>query len=132
MSTYASNGRARYDSRSDDDPLLPGMRNRLENSWRQRINEVTELTVRMHDLQAAVGTGGRPDQDRAAAELTDTEIQLAHARRDLADCDAALQRFAKGTYGFCGHCGGSIAQERLDTLPSAKLCSSCQFWSLQT
>jgi RNA polymerase-binding transcription factor DksA len=39
---------------------------------------------------------------------------------------------AKGTYGFCGHCAGAIEQERLDTLPAAKLCSSCQFWSLQT
>ena len=131
MSTYATTG-ARYGSGPDDDPVLSRMRDRLETSWRQRINEVTTLTVRVHDLQAAVDDGDRAGKDRAASELTEAEIQLAQARRGLADSDAALQRFAKGTYGFWGHCGGTIDQERLDTLPAAKLCTSCQFWSLQT
>jgi RNA polymerase-binding transcription factor DksA len=132
MSTYATTGRARHGSGPDDDPVLSRMRDRLENFWRQRIDEVTELTVRVHDLQAAVDEGGRAGKDRAAGELTETEIQLAHARRGLADSDVALQRFAKGTYGFCGHCGGTVEQERLDSLPAARLCTSCQFWSLQT
>jgi RNA polymerase-binding transcription factor len=132
MSTYATTGWARYGSGPDDDPVSSRMRGRLESLWRQQINEVTELTVRAHDLQAAVDDGGRAGKDRAAGELTDTEIRLAHARRGLADSDAALQRFAKGTYGFCGHCGGTIEQERLHTLPAVKLCTSCQFWSLQT
>jgi RNA polymerase-binding transcription factor DksA len=131
MSTYATTGRARYDSGPDDDRVLSRMRDRLENFWRQQINEVTELTVRVHDLQAAVDDGGRAGKDRAAGELTDTEIRLADARRGLADSDVALQRFAKGTYGFCGHCGGTIEQERLDALPAVKLCTSCQFWSLR-
>jgi RNA polymerase-binding transcription factor DksA len=132
MSTYATTGRARYGSGPHDDPVLLQMRDRLEHFWRQRINEITELTVRVHDLQATVDDGGRAGKDRAAGELTDTEIRLVQARRGLADSDAALQRFAKGTYGFCGHCGGSIEEERLDTLPAAKLCTSCRFWSLQT
>ena len=132
MSMYATTRRARYGSEPDDDLVLSRMRDRLDMFWRQRINEVTTLTLRVHDLQAAVDDGDRAGKDRAAGELTETEIQLAQARRGLADSDAALQRFAKGTYGFCGHCGGTIDQERLDTLPAAKLCTSCQFWSLQT
>ena len=132
MSTYAATGRVRYGSEPDEDLVLSRMRDRLESFWRQRINEVTELTVRMHDMQAAVDEGASADKDGAASGLAETETQLAHARRGLADSDAALQRFAKGTYGFCGHCGASIEQHRLEILPAAKLCTSCQFWSLQT
>jgi RNA polymerase-binding transcription factor DksA len=131
MSTYAATGRTRYGSEPHEDLVLSRMRDRLEGVWRQRIKEVTELTVRMHDMQAAVDVGAGADKATAASELAETELQLAHARRGLADSDAALQRFAKGTYGFCGHCGASIEEERLDTFPAAKLCMSCQFWSLQ-
>ena len=64
MSTYAATGRARYGSGPDEDLVLSRMRDRLESFWRQRIKEVTELTVRMHDMQAAVDEGAAADKDR--------------------------------------------------------------------
>jgi DnaK suppressor protein len=118
--------------------VLPGyeqslleLRGRLERLWRQQVDEVTSLTVRLHDTRAALD-GKLVDDEAVAAVLTAIERQLELARRELAEHDAALQRFTKGTYGFCRHCGGSIADDRLAALPAARLCASCQFWSRRT
>jgi hypothetical protein len=106
------------------------MHERLESFWHQRIDDVTELALRLHGLLAAIDEG-HGNKHRTNAELIDTAIQLGKARRDLADCDTALQRAVKGTYGFCGHCGAAIEATRLESFPAAKLCASCQFWSRQ-
>lgn len=44
----------------------------------------------------------------------------------IEEIDAALARIAAGTYGLCGHCGGSIPAERLEFRPFAAACVSCQ------
>lgn len=38
----------------------------------------------------------------------------------------ALLRIAKGTYGFCTVCGEMIDTDRLNVLPTAVLCLSCE------
>jgi YteA family regulatory protein len=39
--------------------------------------------------------------------------------------DAALERFDKGEYGKCEHCGHEIQYERLEALPYTTLCLEC-------
>ncbi|KLU60491.1 general stress protein 16O [Peptococcaceae bacterium CEB3] len=39
--------------------------------------------------------------------------------------DAALQRYEKGEYGICEHCGGPIPAERLQALPYTTVCAEC-------
>jgi DnaK suppressor protein len=113
------------------EPDMVQLHKRLERLWRQRVDEVTELTVRLHDRRARVDAdeGDGNDGVPAGLELAEIESQLEAARVGLSEADAALQRVLKGTYGFCGHCGGTIATERLAASPVARLCSSCQFWS---
>lgn len=41
----------------------------------------------------------------------------------------ALSRIEKGTYGICQKCGNSIEEERLETLPYAAYCATCQLKS---
>ena len=43
--------------------------------------------------------------------------------------DEALQRIPKGLYGICVACGKSIPKRRLEALPEADLCLSCQHQS---
>lgn len=43
--------------------------------------------------------------------------------------DEALHRIPKGLYGICAACGKSIHQQRLEALPEADLCLSCQHLS---
>jgi RNA polymerase-binding transcription factor DksA len=71
-------------------------------------------------------------QELDAAQLTDpslSEVSAAlrtAARRALAEVDAALGRMAIGEYGICQNCGGDIAIARLEIVPMAALCMSCQ------
>ncbi len=53
----------------------------------------------------------------------DTLVRQAEAR--LAEVDAALERFAAGTYGVCTVCGRPIPAERLDARPAAATCVGC-------
>lgn len=46
--------------------------------------------------------------------------------KDLSEVHKALLRVEKGTYGVCTSCGKQIGAERLEVLPTAVLCSSCQ------
>jgi len=99
---------------------LLDLRDRLEHLWRQQVDEVTELTIRLHDTRAALGHVPANDA-RVTADLMMIEAQLDAARLELAEYDAALARFAKGAYGFCGHCGESVAADRLASSPSGPL-----------
>jgi RNA polymerase-binding transcription factor len=60
-------------------------------------------------------------QDEVAVRATRDAALAA-----LAVIDAALDRINHGRYGICGRCGGPIAVERLNALPTAELCIGCQ------
>lgn len=44
----------------------------------------------------------------------------------LAEVETALKKLAAGNYGICETCGQKIAGERLDAIPWASKCLSCQ------
>jgi DnaK suppressor protein len=44
----------------------------------------------------------------------------------LTEIKSALERIADGTFGICDECGSRIPAKRLDALPWAHLCVSCQ------
>jgi RNA polymerase-binding transcription factor DksA len=54
------------------------------------------------------------------------ENRLSTARRALVEVNEALKRLSDGGYGRCADCGGSIAPERLEVLPEARLCTPCK------
>ena len=47
-------------------------------------------------------------------------------RRLLRDVVSALQRIEDGSYGSCERCGEAIADKRLEALPFARHCITCQ------
>jgi RNA polymerase-binding protein DksA len=49
-----------------------------------------------------------------------------NAEHLLAAINQALQRIETGTYGTCGRCGKSIAEERLEAIPYANRCIDCK------
>lgn len=61
-----------------------------------------------------------------AVERDRLRALLASARGSLQDVDAALGRLDAGTYGVCASCGGAIAPERLEALPTTTQCVSCK------
>ena len=65
----------------------------------------------------------------AAYDSTQDEIssQLAEVEsRELANIENALERMKAGKYGLCEVCSGRIPMARLDALPYATMCISCQ------
>ena len=73
--------------------------------------------------------GSVPDSgDEAVADLA-TDINQAELSRDvreLWEVEAALARFADGSYGVCVSCGEAINPQRLSAQPSATRCKPCQ------
>jgi DnaK suppressor protein len=57
---------------------------------------------------------------QAAVHTADT------ARQKLKVLKEALQRLDRGTYGECAECGGEIERKRLEAIPWARYCVSCQ------
>jgi DnaK suppressor protein len=82
---------------------------------------------------AAIGqsTAEGPDDEHDAEgstvgyERARVQALLAHARRGLAELDAAVQRVADGTYRSCEKCGGPIGDERLAALLTTRSCIDC-------
>lgn len=52
-----------------------------------------------------------------------TQVFLAEEERRIADARRAL---ANGTYGTCASCGAEIPPARLEAMPEAVRCVSCQ------
>lgn len=47
-------------------------------------------------------------------------------RQELKAIEGALDRIAEGTYGICEKCGEDVDSRRLEVLPYARFCLSCQ------
>lgn len=83
---------------------------------------------------------GLNDRERLAVESPAEEIEkiVLAEQRDLAvrllgtstriqrEVRAAVDRLAAGDFGICEQCGRDIPAKRLDALPWARRCMSCQ------
>jgi len=63
-------------------------------------------------------------QSAAARELTTRGLE--HQTKLLRNVRLALGRIADGSYGTCLECEDEISQKRLQALPWAALCITCQ------
>jgi DnaK suppressor protein len=81
-------------------------------------------------------TYGRLTEDEGTQDLADKAssaytkeflYSLSNTDREvLQQVDAALQRIARGGYGVCVECGEEIEKKRLEAVPYAGHCLSCQ------
>lgn len=61
-------------------------------------------------------------------ELYQRERDVAlrdNIRHKIEAIDSALERYEKGEYGICEHCGRPISAERLRVLPYTTVCAGC-------
>ncbi len=64
-----------------------------------------------------------------ATEFVQKEIDLSmleHVESEISDVERALERLDAGTYGQCESCSEQIPRERLEALPAARFCLSCE------
>ena len=110
----------------------------MEDSQIQQLktaltDELASVDKQLADYEDTPGEGidvsseeGFADSAQATAErssLISLVEQHQTARREIAD---ALERIEQGTYGKCERCGEEIPFERLEALPSTRLCVACK------
>lgn len=107
---------------SSPEPGGPWWRALLETRWRDRLQQVTELSVEFHDAAAAAPDAGAGRPGPALQRLMG---RTASARRALADTDEALARLASGRFGRCESCAAPIPPRTLRAEPEARYCPRC-------
>ena len=103
--------------------LSPSDVTRLRAQLLGQLREHTELVAQqvddLEDLPA--GAAGALEVERDVAE----EL-LVLRRQAIEGIALALARIDDGTYGSCQECHGAIPIERLEVIPHARLCVTCQ------
>ena len=96
------------------------------------LAEQTALTQELAELQSTIKEEGVGYSTHPADEATnafdqarDLAVQVS-AEQTLKLVNDALERFDLGTYGLCLDCGQEIDTARLEAIPYAPLCLSCQ------
>ncbi len=63
---------------------------------------------------------------RDQVEHENVEAQIKSLTRKLEFIDIGLDKISKSKYGYCERCGDQILSKRLDLIPEAKYCISCE------
>lgn len=101
---------------------LPRYRAVLEEQWRRQAADLVQLS-----FGALTPAPHEADQHGLPLDGLDrTAYQVATARQHLNETEAALARVDDGSYGLCRCCGDPITPERLEVLPAARYCATCQ------
>lgn len=96
------------------------------------LAEQAALTAEVEQLndtikEEGVGYSTHPADEGTTAfdQARDLAVQV-NAEQTLKLVNDALERFGLGTYGLCLDCGQEIDAARLEAIPYAPLCLSCQ------
>ena len=93
-----------------------------------RIAE-TERTIANSEQEIRAISARQADtSDQAAAEYERQALthKSALARQALRNLTQTLERIRQGTFGQCAECGNDIEPKRLEALPWARYCLTCQ------
>lgn len=104
---------------------------RVSNASKHELS----LQTRAAELRQSLAQRGYITAEQAADELDQTILAaerdlsvkgLENDFRSLRQIEAALRRVREGVYGSCQRCDEPIAPKRLDAIPWAAYCLSCQ------
>jgi DnaK suppressor protein len=84
-----------------------------------------DIHSRVGGLQLDRG-GDRMDEVRNMAERNATVEDAVRMSRLLEQVEDALERMDSGTFGVCLACGEKLPRKRLELVPWAAYCVSCQ------
>lgn len=96
---------------------------------RRLLAKRAELVNRHRAEAGALAGGERISEFDQARALHDEFVSLRVGRmlyRELKRIDAALARLAAGDYGICADCGNRIPARRLEAIPWAERCVTCE------
>lgn len=104
------------------------IRHRLEEERAALVAQLDAFPIHNEDNQDDdYGAGQHPADDATELFLRERNIPLRSNSEDLINqIDEALARLDEGHYGICERCGQPIGPERLEAVPYAAYCITCQ------
>lgn len=115
------------DSRANDSNIKGVLQAQLDR-LSQHLREMAETAQK--DRKAE---GNRPGFGKRVGDYTSEVQEAANSRgvvrnmgRAMEELRRAMEKADEGSYGVCDDCGGPIAPERLEVMPSAILCIECK------
>jgi DnaK suppressor protein len=110
-----------------DQSTLSDVRAALEKERDSLERQLADLGAPISgaDLDVDVDEGFA-DSAHATAERSQLLSVIGRLQATYAEVTAALLRLDSGTYGKCERCGRDIPIERLQALPTARLCVDCK------
>jgi DnaK suppressor protein len=91
------------------------------------VAQIARLNAPREEGMAAIGFGKRAgDFTAIATEQEERAVTAEQLDLQLSVVNRAIAKFAEGSYGRCDDCGEPIEGARLDALPTAIRCLSCQ------
>jgi DnaK suppressor protein len=107
--------------------VITELRKRLSAERESLQEQIQSLSAENQVQHDDAGVGNHLADDATDIFTRERNIALSNnAQELLAQVDSALQRLDQGSYGVCARCGREISTERLEALPYATLCISCQ------
>ena len=89
----------------------------------EQLARMRRLLIEEHVIQQ---TRAVEFQDPPDLEPDLAEVLLARCQEALEEIDDALRLLGRGAYGLCSVCASAIPYERLEAVPAARHCVSCQ------
>ena len=109
---------------------LAVMRKRLEEKQAELQQRIATLIGSPKQSEDAIqASDGVVEPEEEAVDLQETDVDQAildNEKTLLAEVQQALARIDNGTYGICSNCGQPIPEKRLEAIPWATLCVTCE------
>jgi DnaK suppressor protein len=108
---------------------LAVMRKRLEEKQAEIQQHIATLTGSPAPEDAIQASDGVEEPEEEAVDLQETDVEQAILDSEktlLAEVQQALVRIENGTYAICSNCGQPIPEKRLEAIPWATLCVTCE------
>jgi DnaK suppressor protein len=102
---------------------------RLHADLNRARSDLADLTAELEALADPTVVALDDEHDSEGSTIGFERARVAalagRARRRVVDLEAALIRLGAGTYRLCSRCGADIGSERLEALPSTRVCRGC-------
>ena len=109
---------------------LAVMRKRLEEKQAELQQHIASLIGSPSQSEDAIqSSNGEVEPEEEAVDLEETDVEQAimdNEKALLFEVQQALARIDNGTYGICSNCGQPIPEKRLEAVPWASLCVTCE------
>ena len=110
-----------------DQNKLDPIRASLEKEKASLAHQLSEMGAPVESEGVLVSVDeGFADSAQATAGRSEILSLVDELRSMYAEVSEALARIEGGTYGKCERCGEEIPIERLEALPTARLCVTCK------